>query len=717
MDDQLRVSLDNVRSSEWDLFEDFANAFLISDFPSLRPIGGTNDKGRDAVLFEPDPQATSRVVLQYSLSADWRSKIRQTVKRLDEKNIPCSILVYATNREIGPDSDDLETELRAKGIALSIRDRDWWVARSGRDASTRHASEALKARVLGRIVAGPPGTVDDDGSMTRSEVETGLFFLELHVRDADRKRSLTRQTIEWLVLSALAETDPDHRRTADQVVASVARQMPGQDKNRIEGLVRTALRRLKNARRVTVSGAEDSYALHFSERQRIAELASERAAEAELLEQELHTHIGEAAEALEYPEEKLNKSLLAKTLIRVLQQIANDFGNSFAAAVTRDSIDVPRFSLYDTVETLLINDSRTLSLLEIKQVDTFNLLTEAAARALLSPAPRVATYLHDLSEAYTLRAFLRETPDVEDVVSKLFSRGQLVLDTTVLLPVFVEMLLPEDHRIFTNLLLTARSAGMKLICTEGVINEIVTHLQNSRLASQLGGRWQGPLPMVFDRWRSSGGQGSFQAFVDDFIGVEPEADIEQFLADQLGIDVRSLETEVEQFDDVVVARVTEIWRPRKRTAPHIDLDILLRHDVEMYLGVLGMRRDERTTVYGHEAWWVTLDTSSSRIRALAADEGIRLASDPVMHPNFLSRLLAVGPSRRQITAQERGALPLLVDAQASPWSIPALGEIASEIRKEYDGRPEYFLRRKLRERMNQIKTGREAPEEGEAIFD
>ena len=104
------------------------------------------------------------------------------------------------------------------------------------------------------------------------------------------------------------------------------------------------------------------------------------------------------------------------------------------------------------------------------------------------------------------------------------------------------------------------------------------------------------------------------------------------------------------------------------------------------------------------------------IRASAADEGIRLASDPVMHPNFLSRLLAVGPSRRQLTSQERRALPLLVDAQASPWSIPALGEVTSEIRKEYDGRPEYFLRRKLRERMNQIKTGREAPAEGEAIF-
>src|SRR6266487_3035888 len=116
MDDQLRVSLDNVRSSDWDLFEGFANAFLVSDFPTLRPIGGTNDKGRDAILYEPDPQPSAAVVLQYSLTKDWSGKIRQTVGRLREKKIPCSVLVYATSREIGPASDALEAELRGEGL-------------------------------------------------------------------------------------------------------------------------------------------------------------------------------------------------------------------------------------------------------------------------------------------------------------------------------------------------------------------------------------------------------------------------------------------------------------------------------------------------------------------------------------------------------------------------------------------------------------------------
>jgi hypothetical protein len=236
MDDQLRVSLANIRSSEWDLFEDFANSFLVSDFPSLRPIAGTNDKGRDAVLFEPDPQQPTSVVLQYSLVADWDAKIRQTVQRLAEKAIPCSVLIYATPRSIGPASDNIEAELRAMGIALSVRDRDWWVARAGRDSATRHASEALKARVLGRIIQAPVDAQARDLSL--AEVETGLFFLELHVRDADRDRSLTRLIIEWLVLSALSDTDAESRRSGAEVVDRVARQFPTQDRARVDGLVR-----------------------------------------------------------------------------------------------------------------------------------------------------------------------------------------------------------------------------------------------------------------------------------------------------------------------------------------------------------------------------------------------------------------------------------------------------------------------------------------------
>ncbi len=323
MDDQLRVALNNLRPSDWDAFQDFASAFLLSDFPALRPIGGTNDKGRDAVLFEPDPQQQAEAVLQYSLVEDWKGKINKTVARLDEKDIRCSVLIYATSRDIGSSSDELERELRDKGIALSLRDREWWVVRAGRDQGTRHACDQLKTRVLGRMLQAPERS--QGGDLSREEVETGLFYLELHVRDADGDRSLTRVSFESLVLSALAGTDAEHRKSGSEVSAEIVAKFPSHEKSRVEGLVTAALKRLKAAQRITISSSDDSYALHYAERQRLAELATRRELEMEALERDLANHLGSAAETLEYPEEQIKKPLVVDVVRRVLDQIAAEY--------------------------------------------------------------------------------------------------------------------------------------------------------------------------------------------------------------------------------------------------------------------------------------------------------------------------------------------------------------------------------------------------------
>lgn len=717
MDDQLRVALDNVRPSDWDMFQDFASAFLVSDFPTLRPIGGTNDKGRDAVLFEPDPAQAARVVLQYSLREDWPVKIRQTVDRLKEKEIPCTVLVYATSRQIGTRSDDLEAELRDQGIALAIRDRDWWVARAGRDQLTRNACQALKQRVLGRILD-VRGARDADGGLTLHEVETGLFYLELQLRDADSDRDLTRLAFEAFVLASLAGTNAQNRKTEDAIVEDVYAEFPDQDIDRIRGLAVAALNRLKRAGRVTVSTSESTYALHYAERQRLEELATQRATERELLDDSLATHLSAAAETLEYPEEKLNKDLLVKVLRDLFEGIALKYGNAFAEAVLEDSVDIPRADVYDIAETMLINDPKTLSMLQLKQIDTFNLLAEAATQTLLSPGPAVVPYLHSLSEAYTVRAFLRATPDVQDVVDKLFSGGELILDTTVLLPIFVETLLPEEQRQYTNLLRGASSTGTKLLCTAGVFNEAATHLKRCLTCVQRGSHWLGPVPMVLDEWRVvEGADGDFAQFVSDFLGEDPETDIEDFLTHTLGVERVDLNAEVDRdFDLTVRSRLTELWRERKMPRPDGDLEVLLRHDVEMYLGVLARRNQKPVSVTGYETWWVTIETSALALPRLLKDEGIILKSGPIMHPNFLSQLLAVGPARRNMATADRNRLPFLITETASPWAIVELQDVAAQVRREYKDRPEYFKRRKLREQMNEIKAGRGPLAEGEMRF-
>src|SRR6266699_308365 len=140
---RLLVALRELTSSDWEAFERFCGALFADEFSMLRSIGGSGDKGRDGVLFVTEQ---SGVVLQYSIVGDWRAKIRQTISRLREADIACTVLIYATNQDIGPRADDLSAELRRENVTLDVRDQRYFVDRINRSRATRMAVEELTAR-------------------------------------------------------------------------------------------------------------------------------------------------------------------------------------------------------------------------------------------------------------------------------------------------------------------------------------------------------------------------------------------------------------------------------------------------------------------------------------------------------------------------------------------------------------------------------------------
>ena len=73
---RLRLALELLQPSDWQVFEKLASAFLASEFDSLRTMAGASgDGGRDSELFVPAGEPN--VLFQYSVSTDWARKIRQ----------------------------------------------------------------------------------------------------------------------------------------------------------------------------------------------------------------------------------------------------------------------------------------------------------------------------------------------------------------------------------------------------------------------------------------------------------------------------------------------------------------------------------------------------------------------------------------------------------------------------------------------------------------
>ena len=106
--ERLKLALERIGSSDGDLWEEFSNAFLASEFPQLRPVGGMHDKGRDAFLYEAADEPG--VFLQYSVQEDFRTKVRCTVLDLRANRFELRQLSYCSPQEIIKEADELTGE-------------------------------------------------------------------------------------------------------------------------------------------------------------------------------------------------------------------------------------------------------------------------------------------------------------------------------------------------------------------------------------------------------------------------------------------------------------------------------------------------------------------------------------------------------------------------------------------------------------------------------
>lgn len=708
---RLDFALKNLQGADWDAFERFAAAFFADEFPSLRTVSGVGDKGRDAVLEDPD---ASGVVLQYSIVEDWRSKILQTLERLGDAGVNCTLLIYATNRAIGTRADELKAELRRRGVSLEVRDRSHFVDRVNRSDATRAASNDLAARIVDPLL--PASSLVQNDELAGESLRAGLLYLELQLHDADKQRGLTKLAFEGLTLQSLAGTKPDNTKSRAEIAAELGALFPAHDANRLGAIVDGTLERLRNKRKVVYTKSSDSYALHHSERLALAERADALLDEQQEVSGEIVHRIVAARETLQIERPLEDSESLVDAVRGTIEGLLESQGNQFVGAVTQDVGNFRRTDVYDIARTVATARFDALRSTGIGAEDLAEVVAEVVTAIVAEPDRTLQRYLRELADAYTLLALLRATPDVQDAVKKLFGRGTLVLDTTVILPVFAESLLEPSEQRFSNLLRAARDVGISLLITEGVLEEVDTHLDRCvTYARTESGRWRGATPFVYRHWAGTrGGEGGgFPEFVSRFRGQSrPLDDLADFLAYELGIEVADLEGPADSIPVEIRGRATEIWRARRKERsqyrPEAEIDLLVRHDVEMFFGTLALReREERGGIHGHEHWWVTIDGTALRMPQLLANEGVQLPSDPCMSPSFLSNLIAIGPGRAGLDRSVRERLPVALDVQHFGWGVAELSQVADEIRKEHAGQPEVVIRRKTREAMDAIKSRRD----------
>lgn len=280
---RLELALERLQPSDWNRFEKLASAFLASEFDTLRTTASpSGDEGRDSELFAPATEPN--VLLQYSVSADWASKIRRTVRRIQETFPDGIMLIFVSNQVIGAAADQIKREVRkAHGLSLDVRDRNWFADRVLHSPAREKAAEELAQAIVDPYLASVGIASYAPSDLSSPEAIAAVTFLGLQWRDDVREKGLTRLAFDALVRAVLANTDSERRMARDSVREGVCRLLPGHSDAQIHRFVDSALHRLTK-RAIRHWQKEDEFCLTHEEKLRVADFKAQAAlAETELL--------------------------------------------------------------------------------------------------------------------------------------------------------------------------------------------------------------------------------------------------------------------------------------------------------------------------------------------------------------------------------------------------------------------------------------------------
>jgi len=448
---------------------------------------------------------------------------------------------------------------------------------------------------------------------------------------------------------------------------------------------------------------EDEYCLTYEEVRKVEEYKTEAA----LADEDLMQSIEEVSASLisgGICDDNVRERFV-ELVRRVVETLIFNRSETFAVAVSQG-----------TVEGLSSLDHRSLIELQLSEyplppiegVDWVALLEEALWEMLRSDNEVVQEYFRSLLDSYTLMAFLRQTPDLQRAVRKLFAYGDIWLDTSVVLPLLAEFLDDEGGGRFTRMIKAARDAGLKLHVTPGVIEEVDSHMKRCVTCVRLEGEWVGLVPFLLKRYVITGrSRASFNGWLENFKGGHrPLEDIAEFLNDEFDISEDSLAAEMRMVPDELRNALQNIWHEakRRRRESNVDdsaIDRLVEHDVENYCGVIGFRNHRGSSPYGYSAWWLTLDRGAFDLTGKLRGQMVSdPPSSPILSADFLVNYLAFGPARKNVAKSSERLLPVVMSGLRADWLTPDLLEEAESLREEVGHLPDRIIRRRVRDHLD-----------------
>ena len=707
---RLGLALQLLSSEHGFEFERFANAFLASEISDLRPVGGIHDKGRDAFVYQAEAQPDTFV--QSSVMEDWPSKITATLDKLSKNGFQVREFIYCTNRAIQTKSDSLRTELRKRRISLDVRDREWFLAFANTSRGRMVASEQLAKMLVDPLLADTGALAKFAPSLTREEERVAATYLQMELAHRDPERNLTKLCFDSLILYILRSATPEQLVRREDIHAGVRKFSHKHEPERFRGLVDGALERLANKGLVKHHPKDNAFTLAFPERQKMKEKTEAFIFNERQLHEEIESRVCTVGESLGIDFDYAATDIASDSLT-VLDKALFERGQLAALAVAgKGAFNARRLPIPSLVENLVRQNRDSFrSVGRVKDDALIDFVSAVVENLVQQPSAAILERLRTEADAYYLLFALQETPDVQNALGKLFRDATVLIDTSIIIPAAAEILLPREEQPFSNLLRVGAGLGLRLVVGSDVLEEFETHLLRMRgyyqrfatsiLASGSALRFQAPIIHGFIRARELGAIGSFDEFIERFMGRQDHrADLIEFLQHELSVEYDNMDNARAEIAIQDTGDLFEEWKHSKRRRPFVDdaaFERLVYHDVKALLLMEHLRSRERPEeTYGYRSWWLTQDSVAFRF-----DRARRTSSQTSLciSPDFFARYVSLlpHPSRALDIAS---LIPACLELAGLGLIPPDIRGEAERLYESMEGSPEYLRRRKLRELAN-----------------
>lgn len=446
------------QNTDFRRFENLSIEILkLNGYESIKPIGGIDDEGIDALMVKYYQDETSTTVFQITLQDNINSKIYSTIAKLCQNNISFNELVLVTSNQIN-NIQGVKSKVRVKyknTIKLEIIERTTFISTLSVENNIflRYFGD-IKQQISSKLFESKTFfTEDSSETLTNSLLKCSLLFT------FNDKASHTRKALfDRTVLSILVDTEEG---SVEEIVDVFKRKfykiIPSEK-------VKVALDRLKKETFVTI-GENGKY---IPSKISIAKIESASAKISQGTKALINDIIAEVSSI--YPNKIDNN-----TIFNIGQNIKNGLGLFFRLHGL-DYCNEDANPVFKSFGVLISKNSDITSVVRKGlSIPLSDAVVYSLGETIKNPTSQQAETLAEWSKAFIGSQVMSLDPSLKEFQLANLAKKTFLLDTDFLLYCIVKE--TKISLVYKSIINELIKSGCKVVVTEDVILEAIKHAE------------------------------------------------------------------------------------------------------------------------------------------------------------------------------------------------------------------------------------------------